>query len=382
MKKRRALVIGAPGAIWTKRFIEHILLADGYEVVVFPIWGKDDGYADFYREHGVIIYEDTHRMPVIRHIPKLRIQARIWLNARSLKQYGPFDVVHNQYLSPRDLALGKRMARFFGARWVCCFWGSDLLRASRKTLQQMKKYLLYCDAIHSDYGQLVEYVRRTMGEEVARKSRVVEFGHVGYRCIDAVRAQADKAACKAHFGINPESFVVCVGYSAAVAQQQLKVLQTLSELPQEQLEKIALVVQQTYCKDNPAYMQQVRDYAAAMPCASVVMTEFMDDMETAWLRLASDMFILAITTDAFCATLSEYLYAGAIVVRGDWLVYQQLIDMGITLPTFHEFGEIPELVRRALTGELQPLSQADRDRFPPLYSWDAVRPDWLKLYEA
>lgn len=381
MKRKRALVIGAPGSIWTKRVIEHILLEDGYEVVVFPIWGKDDGYADFYREHGVIIYEDMHHLPVIRHIPRLRMWVRIWLNARSLRKYGPFDVVHNQYLSPRDLALGKRIARSFGARWACCFWGSDLLRASPKALKQMKRELLHCDCIHSDYGQLVEYLQKHMGEEIACKSRVVEFGHVGYKCIDAVRAQADHAACKKHFGIDPSTFVLCVGYSAAVAQQQLKVLKALSALPREQLKKITLVIQQTYCKDDPVYMQQVRDYASSMPCASVVMTEFMDDMETAWLRLASDMFILAITTDAFCATLSEYLYAGAIVVRGDWLVYQQLIDMGITLPTFHEFEEIPALVQRGLKGELQPLSQEDRDRFPSLYSWDAVRPEWLKLYE-
>ena len=46
------------------------------------------------------VYRDPHRLPVIRFIPRVRMWARIALNARDLAKYGPFDVVHNHYLSP------------------------------------------------------------------------------------------------------------------------------------------------------------------------------------------------------------------------------------------------------------------------------------------
>lgn len=379
---RRMLVIADSDALWTKRFLEHIALPEGYEIVLFPIWGHQGKFDDFYREHNVTVYRDGHTLPVIRRIPRVRMWARIWLNAQSLIKLGPFDVVHNHYISQRDLALGYLVARHFQARWLCCTWGSDLLRATPLELTRMKPYLDKCHAIHGDFGQLPQRVCEVYGEEMARKTSVVDFGHVGYQCIDAVRQQADKAACKAHFGIDPDTFVLCVGYSASSAQQQLAVLEQLSALPEDALRRITLVLQQTYCLDDPDYVEKTRAYAAGLPCKTVVMTEFMNDMETAWLRLASDMFILAIKTDAFCATLSEYLYAGSIVVRGDWLVYQQLIDMGITLPTFHDFDEIPAVVERGLSGELTGLPEADRARFPALYSWDAVRPEWLKLYES
>lgn len=378
---KRMLVIGDADGLWTKRYIEHVPLKAGYEVVVFPIWGCKGKYAAFYRENGVTVYSDEHKLPVIRRIPRVRMWARILANAKSLRALGPFDVVQNHYLSQRDLALGWQMAKAFKARWACCFWGSDLLRATPAQLKQMRPYLEKCDWIHADYGGLVEHLEKVYGPELALKGRVVDFGHVGYACIDQVRAQADKARCKAHFGLEPDSFVLHVGYSASAAQQQLKVLQQISTLPQEVLDRITVVVQQTYCMDDPAYAQQVRDYVAEMPCKTLVLTEFMDDMQTAWLRLSADLFILAITTDAFCATLSEYLYAGAVVVRGDWLVYQQLIAMGITLPTFHEWQEIPGIVLGGMEGTLKPLSEEDRARFPALYSWDAVRPEWLKLYE-
>ena len=378
---KRMLVIGDADALWTKRYIEHIPLKAGYEVVLFPIWGTQGKYDDFYREAGVTVYRDEHTLPVIRHIPRVRMWARIWLNARKLRELGPFDVVQNHYLSQRDLALGYMVAKAFHARWACCFWGSDLLRATPRMLEQMRPYLEKCDWIHADYGKLPEHLTRVYGPEMGAKARVVDFGHVGYSCIDQVRAQADHAQCKAHFGMDPDSFVLCVGYSASSAQQQLPVLEALSTLPKETLEKITVVLQQTYCMDDPDYVQKTRDYAAALPCKLLVLTEFMNDVETAWLRLASDMFILPITTDAFCATLSEYIYAGSIVVRGDWLVYQQLIDMGITLPTFHEWQEIPAIVEKGMNGTIGPLAPEQRAQFPALYSWDAVRPEWLKLYE-
>ena len=106
-KKKRVLMIADADSFWTRRLMEHLLLPAGYELVLFPIWGDGGKYADFYRANGVTVYHDRHTLPVIRHIPRLRMWARIALNARDLKRLGPFDIVHNHYLSQRDLALGR-----------------------------------------------------------------------------------------------------------------------------------------------------------------------------------------------------------------------------------------------------------------------------------
>ena len=54
--------------------------------------------------------------------------------------------------------------------------------------------------------------------------------------------------------------------------------------------------------------------------------------------------------------------------------------MGITLPEFNEFSELPALIIRAFNSEISGLSEAQRALFPRLYSWDAVRGSWLSLY--
>ena len=379
-KKKRVLMIADADSFWTRRLMEHLLLPEGYDLVLFPIWGDGGKYADFYRQNGVTVYRDRHTLPVIRHIPRLRMWARIALNARGLMRLGPFDIVHNHYLSQRDLALGRLVARRFRARWECSCWGSHRMRAGARALGRMKPYLRACDAVsvHSELNRGM--IRRLYGEDVAQKTALLYFGQTGYADIDRARGRFTPAQCRARFGIAPDRFVICVGYSASSAQQQLEVIQALSLLPPERLGRVTLVLQQTYGENDPAYVARTRELAGRLPCQTVALTQFLGPEDSAMLRLSADVFILAIRTDAFSASMQEYLYAGACVLKGAWLGYPQLEEMGIALESFRDFGDLPALVARAMDGGLSGLSQEQRALFPRLYSWEAVRESWLALY--
>lgn len=377
----KILLIADSDALWTKRAVEYLLLPAGYEIVIFPIWGHKGQFDDYYREHGVTVYRDPHRLPVIRHIPRARMWARIALNARDLAKYGPFDVVHNHYLSQRDLALGLRVSRRFHARWVCTFWGSDLLRASDRALRQMLPYLRRCDRLTVCNERMRDKLRQSCGEELYQKTRMTIWGQDGFAAIDRVLSTETREDCRAHYGIRPGNYVVSIGYSADNAQHQLEVVEALSALPKETLSHMTLVLQQTYVKRDPAYMERVRQAAEALPCQAVVLRDFLDLTQTARLRLCADLFILAISTDAFAASMQEYLYAGAVFLMGDWLGYPQLDELGIPINRFHEYKELPALVQQAMNGKLQRATDEQRALLPAHYSWDAVHKDWLGLYE-
>lgn len=377
----KILLIADSDALWTKRAVEYLLLPAGYEIVIFPIWGHKGQFDNFYREHGVTVYRDPHRLPVIRHIPRVRMWARIALNARDLAKYGPFDVVHNHYLSQRDLSLGWRVSRRFHARWVCTFWGSDLLRASDRALRQMLPYLRRCDRLTACNERMRDKLRQSCGEELYQKTRMTIWGQDGFAAIDGILSNETREDCRAHYGIRPGNYVVSIGYSADNAQHQLEVVEALSALPKENLSHMTLVLQQTYVKRDPAYMERVRQAAEALPCQVVVLRDFLDLTETARLRLCADLFILAISTDAFAASMQEYLYAGAVFLMGDWLGYPQLDELGIPINRFHEYKELPALVQQAMNGKLQRATDEQRALLPAHYSWDAVHKDWLGLYE-
>lgn len=380
MSHKRILLIADGDALWTERFVDYLLLPEGYEIVIFPIWGDGGRYAKSYADHGVVVYRDGHTLPVVRYIPRLRMWVRIALNARDLAAMGPFDIVHNHYLSQRDLSLGLRMKRRFGARWICSFWGSDLMRSSALELKRMKRYLTCCDGVtvHSELNR--EQIRRVYGDAIADKTTLLYFGQIGYENIDRMREMETRAQCREFFGIESDRYVVCVGYSASPAQQQLLMVEALAALPPERMKRLTLVLQQTYAQTDADYVRRVREYAGRLGCQTVVLTRFMDGEQSARLRLAADLFILAIKTDAFSGSLQEYLYAGADVVKGDWLGYPQLDNMGVKVTDFHDFGELPGLVERGMDGALPSLTADQRALFPKLYSWAAVRESWLRLY--
>lgn len=379
---KRILMIADAAGFWTKRYIENLLLPNGWEVVLFPIWGRETRFEEYYRENGVTVYTDTHRLPLVRRIPRLRMWARVWANARALRKLGPFDAIHNHYLSQRDLALGYNLHKAFpAARWVCSLWGSDLLRSTGLELKRMGRYLRRCDHVTVHSALHVSRVRDVFGESVARKTALVYFGQTIFADIDRVRATADKAACKAHFGLPTDRPVICLGYNASPTHQHLELLRGLKALPRETLEGWSLVLQMTYGSLNDSYFGTVREAAEALPCQTLVLTEFMDGTESAYLRLAADAFVLAIPTDAFSASLQEYLYAGAQVLRAQWLRYPQLEELNIQTTPFSRLEEVPGLLTAALGWALSPQEKANRAMLREKYSWNNVSGGWLKLYE-
>ena len=379
-QKKRVLMLADADSFWTRRYMEHLLLPEGYEVVLFPIWGNGGANDGFYQENGVTVYHDGHTLPLVCHIPRARMWARIALNARDLEALGPFDIVHNHYLSQRDLALGGAVARRFHAKWACSFYGSDLLRAGGGALKRMKPYLTRCDSIsvHSELNR--EKIRSVYGDAIADKTTLLYFGQTGYGDIDRAREKYTRAECRARFGIAEDRFVVCVGYSASSAQRQLEAVEALALLPPERLSRMTLVLQQTYGLNDPDYVARTRELAGRLPMQTVTLTRFMGPEESAMLRLSADVFVQSIRTDAFSASLQEYLYAGACVLKGAWLGYPQLDGMGISLAQFEDFAGLPALIVRAMEGELTGLGAEQRALFPRLYSWEAVRGDWLSLY--
>lgn len=378
---RRVLMIADADGLWTQRYIEHLLLPAGYQVVLFPIWGSQGTYEDFYRQAGVQLYQDTHTLPLIRHIPRLRMWARIWANGRALRRLGPFHVIHNHYLSQRDLALGGLLARWFPeAEWVCSFWGSDLLRATPAQHARMRPWLEKAQGvtIHSALQQQV--VAQAYGPAIAAKTHLVYFGQTGFGDIDRLRKTATRAECKARFGIAPEKRVVCVGYNASPAQHQPQILESLGALPASLLGELALVVQLSYGNTDAAYHQAVVQAAEALPCQTVLLTDFLDGEQSACLRLCADAFILAIQTDSFSASLQEYVYAGAQALVADWLQYPQLTELGIETLSFGGYEALPSLLQEALSRPLTEEQRSSRARLKERYSWDAVRQGWLRLY--
>ena len=377
---KRILLIGDPDSLWVKRYVENALHPAGWQTVIYPIYGWQGGYGEDYARMNTTIYRDEHKLPIVGRIPKVRMWARIYANAASLKKLGPFDAVHCHYLLVVDLALGQVMAKQQQAPLVATFWGSDLLRAEESTLRRMAGPLKACHRLTVFNSEHVERVRQLYGEDVAAKTVVLDFGEVVFPWIDRVHQQG-KAAAKAHWGIEADQLTVCVGSSASVAQQQLPALKAMAALNEDALRRITVILQHTYHHDDPDNEQAVQAFAKAMPCKTLVLTDFLNDEESAYLRCAADVYLHPIRTDAFSTSMKEYLYAGARVAYGGWLVYPTLRELSLPVRSFDRFEELPALMKDALDGRWQPLTEEERQRLGGICKWESLGPQWLGLYE-
>ncbi len=378
---KRILLIADLDNLYVKRYAEHVLLTDGWEIVIFPIWGQTGKFDGWFRENGVILYRDTHTLPGIRHIPRVRVWARIRANAASLAALGPFDAIHNHYLSPRDLALGQALKkRFPKADWICSFWGSDLLRAAPGQLRRMAAPLNRCDRITVITGSNLNAVRSAFGDACVNKTSVCAFGIDLFEDMDNLRKTTGKDECKEHFGMPPQQPLICLGYNASAPHRHLDMLKALQSLPDGLLGQWSVVLQMTYGNTDARYFAAVREAAAQLPCRTLILTEFMNGTESAYLRLAADAFVLAMPTDAFSSSLVEYLYAGAHVLCGEWLAYPQLDAWEIPLIRFPSISAFPPLLAEALRQPLSPADAAKRQALKDKCSWNALLACWKSLY--
>ena len=379
--RKRILIIADSTNFWMKNIIMNLLVKNGWDVMIFPIWSENADMNRFYEAQGVTIYHDTHTLPIIRHIPRLRMWARVYCNARKLRNLGPFDAIQNHILSQRDLALGYLVRRQYpNAKWIASFWGSDLLRASNRDLRRMQFFLRRCDHITLNAANSLPVIRQKFGAEIADKTTVTYFGQHIYHTIDTLAAQYDRRACKAHFGIDPESHVIAIGYNASPSQQHLPLLEAIRSLPEEAIRRWTIVLQVTYGSPGPAYLQSLRDATEALPCSTLFLTESMDETECSYLRIAADAFVLASTTDSFSATLREYLYAGAHTFIGSWLQYPEFDAMGIETIPFTAFDQLGTLLAQTAGTPLPPEQMQKRLALKARFSWEAVTQEWNTLY--
>jgi hypothetical protein len=194
------------------------------------------------------------------------------------------------------------------------------------------------------------------------------FGTSGFEYIDKHRA-TPKAEHKAAFGIDPERISVCIGYNAIPEQQHERVIEKLAELPQEEKGKIFLVLPMAYGWGGAKYVERVRQKLSNSQIDFCILTEFFDLEKIATLRLATDIFINAQTTDAFCASIRECLYADTVVLNALWLHYREIDEWGLRVEEFSSFEERPKKLSECMKKSREEYAQ-NREILAEKSSWN------------
>lgn len=293
---------------------------------------------------------------------------------RILRKKGPYDVIHIQYVLSGLIRQAKAICKT--AKIVESFWGSDLFRAPVSEINKTRKLQKYVAYTSTDSIIAMERFEELYGKK--NNSEIVYYG--ASVCEEIAKLTEDNY--KKYFNIPESKIAIGIGYNARPAQQHIKVMQELKKLPQEIKDKLVLVFQMTYCFDDKSYEQNVYKEIETCNIDHVIINKYLSEQEIGMLRKSVDIFINSQTTDAFCNTVKEYLYAKATIINPSWLHYKELDNWNIKYIEYNNFSDLSELFQKDLNFITKADKENNKTNISTKIFWENCKDNWNRIYNG
>lgn len=187
-----------------------------------------------------------------------------------------------------------------------------------------------------------------------------------------------------YFDISPAKTVIAVGYNLTKEQQHIKAIDAINRLSEDERAGIYVLFPLTY-GGTPEYLNEIKTYLKTNANFEyTIYTAYMDNDEIAKLRLVTDIMINILTTDQFSGSMQEHLYANNIVIAGEWLPYETMIDKGVNMQRIKNVEALPDALSYVLT-QLPMLKEKTKNNpqyIVSLSSWDNVISCWKSIFHG
>ena len=368
-----ALVVGSARSMWVKEFIKNVLLPEGLDITVLNDPMGKSNFSEYYEKNGIKYAGQYRPSPLLSKIPKLR---GIYKRRKTLKSLSDekkrYDLIFIVSTEPFNVKCAKATYQK-GTRVFALFIGSDILRINRKNAEELMSQLHEMDAQPITFGKNTEIVCRKYLTDGMKQPLAIDFGSSQFDGID-MYLDKGRAFCKSAFGLEPDTFTVCIGNNGSPAQEHLKIIEAINTLPDDANNKISLIIPMTY-GGKTKYKEKVKEAASKHKCA--VLEDFMDSDEVSKLRVASDIYINAQVTDALSKSMLEHIYAGSAVIIGSWLTYPELDEWGIRTQSFNDYTDLPRVILECISdSNINNERVKNRKIIHDYTSWDTCRAKW------
>jgi len=260
---------------------------------------------------------------------------------------------------------------------VAYFCGSDIVRADGFTRILLKKYLSKTNyAVMASTNVQRAFIEK-MGHLNGCKQTTIRLGISVFSNIDWEIAHSSIEKCKSNLGISTEKITICIGYGGSKSQNHLRVLEQIKMMPPDIKEKIIVMLPMTY-GSTEKYITQVEVAAKEAGVKFIIFKEYMQHEIIAQLRLATDIFINAQTSDGLSGSVLETLYAGALLLNASWLHYVEYDIWGLKYSTFSRFEDLPGLLADVIHVPFV-RRQENREILAGTMSWDQCKNAWDAL---
>ena len=209
-----------------------------------------------------------------------------------------------------------------GKPYKITIWGSDFYRAYEKDLQKKRVYLNKAKVIHVETEIFKNNILKRF-PELDKRIVVCNYGIDLLEVIDSKRN--DKDLVQEARG----RIVITCGYNATKGQQHDLIISSIQKLPKATKDKLFLFFPMSYGAPDNNYINYVEEELTESGIPFRIFKDRLSENELAQLRLQTDIVVNIQITDALASSLIEHIYAGSLLIVGEWLPYSIFTDYGI-----------------------------------------------------
>ena len=371
---KKILIITPDSGYFLREYINYVLDESDYDVTVMAIQSIDESSVDRKVTQYALNNKD-HKIIFLRFINYYsRIQ-------KFLPQIGTYDIVHIQFMDRRMLKLSYPVWSK-AKKLIVTFWGSDLLRVNRRCIDSYIGALTKAGKIILMSESMRTAFKNKYQGAYLDKTEVIDFGNGQLDTIKKLRECYKTEEIKEEWSVNDRKIVIHIGYNGIPEQQHIPILDALSKLPPDIQDKIFLVLPFNY-GGHTDYHEAVKRKLRGMKFDYLFVEDFYEGLKLAKFRMMPDIVIYAQTTDALSCSITEYLYAGALLVKPSWLDYTDFEDQGLYDITYDKIEEVTGIIQELIVKGIpdKRVLQKKADFLYEMKSWNSEKAKWQQLYE-
>jgi hypothetical protein len=296
------------------------------------------------------------------------------------KKMGKFDALHIHYVNKRKL-VASRLIRHNTNQVIVTFWGSDLLGKTREELLSFEKYLTKVDKITLGSSEMSSYFNGIFSDSIRKKASVIRFGVNSLEPIYNMEDNTNRL--KEKWKIPLDKKVITIGYNGSERQNHNKVIKSIINIDKLEKKDLYLLLPMTYGLTSK-YLSIIEENLNQTGIEYRILKDYLNSNEIAEICSITDIFVHAQDTDAFSASVQEYLCAGTIVLNPSWISYKELIDEDVKYWEYQSYDDLKKMLQYLLTDGISDDDRQclilNKEKMYKLSSWSLLKEKWIDLY--
>ena len=353
---KRILIIGSWNTTHVRRFIS-VLIREAYTNLIIDAYDprfEDSIKYDIPVNHVYSSGVKTNWFYKIRKIGTYFFERRKLNRLKNLLEINHYDLI-NIHQIPHNALEYVRVAHRCNTKIMLTPFGSDVLRVSKIYKKSLSRAFHEADYVSANL--LTGFADKIKTQYNIPESKLINLGY-GSETITAILEQKGKINRKqqvAMLDIPYSNYYITCGYTASMAQRHSLMIEAIKANKDLLPKDYCVLIPLSY---GPAKEQLKIELSTQCIEAGLnyrIIEDYLTVEQVAALRLITDIFIHIQPTDAYNASLQEFILAGAKCINGKWLDYPSLERHGAPYYVCDSLEDLPKVLKGVLCNELPEL---------------------------